>query len=137
MFRRIVLATSLLFAWSLFGQELVNDCNSCIVVAQTVPHQTVLNWAASPTTTVTGYNVYKAPNSCTGIFTKLTATPVTGLTFTDSGMLDGAVNCYLVTAVSPSGESPQSMSQTVLVVTPTITASTVPAPPGKTTATSQ
>lgn len=100
-------------------------------------HQNVISWVASASTNVTGYNVYRASGSCTAAFTKLTPNPITALTFTDTGMADGAVNCYLVTAVSPGGESPQSMSQTVLLTTPTVTASVVPAPPGATTATAQ
>jgi fibronectin type 3 domain-containing protein len=99
---------ALLFAISAFAQAAV--------------HKNTLSWAASTTPSAT-YNVYKA-GSCAGTFTRVNTVPITTPTFVDSGMADGAVNCYYVTAVAPGmGESPQS--NFVLATTPT----SQPAPP--------
>jgi hypothetical protein len=101
-----------------------------VVTAQAqTPHSVTLNWAASPTTGVTGYNVYRFTGACAAniTFTKLTASPITPLTFVDTAVTAGTTYCYSVTAVSPGGESPGAgMWQTTV---PTFTASTVPLPP--------
>ena len=132
MFGKIVLAT----AFFLFQQAVI-DCPSCIVVAQTSTHSNTLTWTASAST-VTGYNVYKFAGVCAGTplasFTKV-ATNITALTFTDSGLADGAVNCYFVTAVSATGESQSSGTQQL--TSPIYTANTNPGPPGKPVVSSQ
>ena len=101
------------------------------VSAQT--HQAVLSWAASPSTGVTGYNVYKITGACPAspslsAFTKLNSTTATVLTFTDTAVTAGSVYCYAVTAFSTGGES--GFSGTLQATVPLFTASTVPAPPG-------
>ena len=94
-----------------------------------VPHSTTLTWNASTSTGVTGYNVYRFVGACspTVTFVKLTATPITALTYTDTAVTAGVTYCYTVTAVSPGGES--SNAGTWQVVTPIFTASTIPLPP--------
>lgn len=104
-------------------------------LAQTVTHQNVITWTVSPTSGVTGYNVYRAPVSCSGTFVKITATPTIALTFTDTGLAAAAVNCYYITAVAPGGESAPSAA--VLVTSPTLVPSTVPQPPGTSSASAQ
>jgi hypothetical protein len=105
----------------------------CVASAQTV-HSNTIKWAAS-TGTVSGYNVYRFAGTCAGTpltsFTKLTATPISALTFTDSGMVDGAVNCYYVTAVGTDAAKTESQSSgTLQLVTPTFTANIAPPPAG-------
>ena len=100
-------------------------------------HQNTIAWTA-PTVTVAGYNVYRFAGACTGTplssFTRLTATPITALTYTDSGMADGAVNCYYVTAVGTDANKTESQSSgTEQCTTPTFTANVAPPPPGKPT----
>ena len=102
-------------------------------VAQAQTHQAVLSWTASPTTTVTGYNVYKISGACPAspslsAFTKLNSTTATVLTFTDTAVTAGSVYCYAVTAFSAGGES--GFSGTLQATVPLFTASTVPSPPG-------
>lgn len=93
-------------------------------------HQTVLNWSASGTTGAT-YNVYKQP-ACTGSFTKA-ATGLTVLTWTDTGLADGAVTCYYITAQAP-GAAESSPSNTIKAITPSSTpAPAVTLPPGTAT----
>lgn len=106
--------------------------------AQTV-HSNTFAWTAS-TGTVAGYNVYRFAGSCVGTplssFTKLSAAPQTALTFTDSGMADGAVNCYYVTAVGTDANKTESQSSgTLQCVTPTFTANVAPPPAGRPVAT--
>jgi len=115
-------------------------CITSVAAAQTT-HSNVIAWTAS-TGIVSGYNVYKFAGSCAGTpltsFTKLTATPVTVLTFTDSGMADGATNCYYVTAVGTDANHTESQSSGTLQCTsPVFTANIAPPPPGKPSSTSQ
>jgi len=58
---------------------------------------------ASPTTTVTGYNVYRGTSS--GIYARVNGTPVPGLTYNDSTVQNGATYYYVTTAIDPNGES--------------------------------
>lgn len=91
------------------------------------PHKTTLNWLAS--TGATGYNVYMTLGPCTGTFNKLNTTPITLLTFVDTGQTDGEVRCYRVTALNSTSES--DPTGTSLAVTPTNTAGPVRLlPPG-------
>lgn len=112
------------------------------VLAQTAPvHSNTISWAAS-TGTISGYNVYRFVGSCAGVplssFTKLTVTPITALTYTDSGMADGAVNCYYVTAVGTDPAKTESQSSgTLQCTTPVFTANVAPPPAGKPSSTSQ
>jgi hypothetical protein len=70
-------------------------------------HTVQLSWAASTTTGVTSYNVYRAifvKNSC-GSYSNIGSTPSSLTSFTDNVVTDGATYCYSTTAVDPSGES--------------------------------
>jgi hypothetical protein len=77
---------------------------------------TALTWSASPDAN-RGYNVYESTNGTDGPFTLVTATPVTGTTYTDSS--GGAQYTYMVRAVklevTPSG-SYVNQSQGVFAV---------------------
>jgi hypothetical protein len=77
---------------------------------------TVITWNASPDAG-RGYNVYESTNGKAGPFTLITATPVTGTTYTDSS--GGAQYTYMVRAVklevTPSG-SYVNQSQGVFAV---------------------
>jgi hypothetical protein len=104
-------------------------------------HSNTITWAAS-TSTVSGYNVYRFAGACAGTplasFTRLTATPITVLTYTDSGMADGAVNCYYVTAVGTDAAKTESQSSGTLQLTsPIFTANVAPTPTGRPSSSSQ
>lgn len=62
----------------------------------------VLSWGAS-TSSVVGYNVYRGTVSGGPYSSKLTSSPVSALTFTDSAVLAGQTYYYVVTAVNSSG----------------------------------
>jgi len=74
----------------------------------------VLSWTAFPL--ATGYNVYRAEQGANGnpngAFTKITATPVTGTTFTDN---HPAAGFYKVTSVNGSGEGDVNTAQLVYI----------------------
>lgn len=57
----------------------------------------VLTWTASPNAQVIGYHVYRAPNA-SAPFTRLTSTPVSGTTYTDTGVTTGSY-VYMVRAI--------------------------------------
>jgi len=105
-------------------------------VSQAQSHQAVLSWTASPSTGVTGYNVYKITGVCPvnptlGAFgPKLGSTTATVLSFTDTAVTAGTTYCYVVTAFTTGGES--GFNGTWQATAPLFTASTVPAPPGPT-----
>lgn len=95
-------------------------------------HSNTLIWVASTSTGVT-YNVYRSAGSCAGPFTKLNTAPVTGLTYTDSGLADGAVSCYYVTAVLVTAGIAAESTQSNFALATTPTTSSAPPivpPPG-------
>jgi hypothetical protein len=83
---------------------------------QAAPHSVALSWTASTSLTGTipagsGYNVYNAVGACpaSGALvnpTKLTASPVTTVTYTDNTPVGGTTYCYLVTAILNGNENP-------------------------------
>lgn len=86
-------------------------------------HSVKLTWADTVNPTGTTYNVYKASGGCpaSGIPTgasKLNATPVTVLTFTDSGITVAGSFCYYVTAVGSGGESAASNTASAVIPAP-------------------
>lgn len=75
------------------------------------PYSVNLSWAASTSSGVTGYNVYRAPwtlptGPC-GTFANLTTTSLgpTIAAYVDSSATSGNAYCYETTAVGPTGES--------------------------------
>lgn len=73
-------------------------------------HQAVIKWNPSPDAAANptlGYNVYKLVNACpasgTAGFTKVNASPISALTFTDSPLGIGPV-CYYATATLNGAE---------------------------------
>jgi hypothetical protein len=73
-----------------------------------------LSWAASTTTTnLAGYDVYRSSG---GAYTKLTAAPQAGLTYSDTATVDGTAYTYKVHAISSGIPVLDSLdSQTVSV----------------------
>ncbi len=66
-----------------------------------IQHSVALAWNAS-TSTVSGYNVYRSTVSGSG-YTKLDSSLVSGLTYTDSTVLNTTTYYYVTTAVDSSG----------------------------------
>jgi large repetitive protein len=79
----------------------------------------VLNWTASTSSGVTGYNVYRGTTP-TGPFTSV-GSMITTTTFTDPnapGACGGTTFYYVITAVGPGGESVYSNEVSVVVQGP-------------------
>jgi hypothetical protein len=91
-------------------QRVINAAlgGSCQAGASAVPHSVTLNWVASSSSNVAGYNVYRGSVSG-GPFTKVNSALVTPTTYLDAAVQAGVVYYYVVTAVdSSSNESVQS-----------------------------
>lgn len=73
---------------------------------QAPTHAVSLSWDASPSTNISGYNIYRGTYialSC-GAFTKINATLNTDTAYTDSSVTDGTSYCYATTAVNSSNQ---------------------------------
>jgi len=67
--------------------------------------QVVLNWTA----TVDGqYYVYGSSDNVT--FTKITVSPISAVTYTDTGLTNGTIKYYTITSYDGSAESSQTAS---------------------------
>jgi len=75
---------------------------------QWASHSVVLNWDASSTSGVSGYNVYRAGTAGGFSTTPVNPTPVSGLTYTDATVVAGQTYYYVVTAVDGSQMSSDS-----------------------------
>ena len=79
-----------------------------------------LSWGASTTTTnLAGYDVYRSSG---GAYTKLTATPQTALTYSDTATVDGTAYTYKIHAVSSGTPVLDSLDSTTVSVTADATA---------------
>jgi hypothetical protein len=88
-----------------------------------------LAWGASTTTSnLAGYDVYRSSGG--GAYTKLTATPQAGLTYTDTATVDGTTYTYMIRATSSGTPTLQSVDS------PTATATADATPPGQPTSVS-
>ncbi len=82
-----------------------------------------LTWGASSTTTnLAGYNVYRSNG---GPYTKLNATPLSTLSYSDTATVDGTSYTYAIRAVSSATPALESLDS------PTTTAVADATPPGK------
>lgn len=88
------------------------------VTGTTVPHSVSLSWTASGSANVVGYNIYRGTTSG-GPYTKLTASPVAGLAYTDTSVQAGQTYYYVATTVdSNNNESAYSTQTQATVPTP-------------------
>jgi fibronectin type 3 domain-containing protein len=74
-----------------------------------------LNWDASITSGVSGYNVYRATTSGGYSTTPLNPSPVTTVSFTDSTVNSGTEYFYVVTAVDAGQASADSNEVSVTI----------------------
>jgi hypothetical protein len=85
-------------------QRVVNASLSgnCVAGAGSVGHYATLNWTASASANVAGYNVYRgsAPG---GPYTEVNSSLILSLTYNDVGVLAGQTYYYVATAVNNTG----------------------------------
>jgi Putative Ig domain len=74
-----------------------------ITVSAGSGYSVVLTWTASPSSGVTGYNVYRSNVDGSG-YVKINASPVAGLTYTDATVASSQTYYYVTTAVDDSGD---------------------------------
>jgi Abnormal spindle-like microcephaly-assoc'd, ASPM-SPD-2-Hydin/Protein of unknown function (DUF1573) len=68
-------------------------------------HTVSLSWNASTSSSISGYNVYRATyTSWCGSFGKINSTLNTSTLYTDSAVVDGTSYCYATTAVNTSNQ---------------------------------
>jgi fibronectin type 3 domain-containing protein len=79
----------------------VNQPYSFKITAPT--YSVLLSWTASPSSPVTGYNIYRSIASVSG-YTKINPSPVTQLAYSDTAVPDGQIYYYAVTSVDASGD---------------------------------
>ncbi len=75
---------------------------SLILQSQSVTRNVICSWTASTSAGVTGYNVYRAPQTTPPVYAMLNTAPVTGTTFTDPTAVIGSTYLYTVTALTPA-----------------------------------
>ncbi|MBZ5579176.1 MAG: hypothetical protein LAP40_21660 [Acidobacteriia bacterium] len=81
-------------------------------------HSIALNWAASSSSGVSGYNIYRSTTSG-GPYTKVNSSLVAGTTYYDVSVSAGVTYYYVATAVDGSGhESLKGTETSALVPTP-------------------
>jgi hypothetical protein len=79
-----------------------------------VPHTVSLSWTAS-TSLVAGYNVYRSTTSGTD-YIKLTASLDSGVSYTDSTVVNNTTYYYVTTAVDSSGNESSNSNEAVAVI---------------------
>jgi len=79
-------------------------------------HAVTLNWVASTSPNVAGYNVYRVSTSGGPYTTRVNSTLVTGTTYADTVVQAGQTYYYVVTAVDASGNESGYSNQTTAVV---------------------
>jgi len=78
-------------------------------------HSVALEWSASTTAGVAGYNVYRSTTSG-GAYTKISTSLLAGLGFIDNTVNSGITYYYVVTAVLASGAESAFSVQTAATI---------------------
>jgi trimeric autotransporter adhesin len=96
--------------------------------------QVILSWAAPASdggSPVTGYNIYQGTSAGGESTTPDNSSPVSGTSYTATGLTNGTTYYFVVTAVNAAGEGPQSneVSATPALIPQTITFTSTPPSP--------
>lgn len=81
----------------------------------TIQHTVDLSWNASSSSSISGYNVYRATNSA-GPYTKITSNLEPAMTFIDGSVQSGQTYYYVATAVNSSGQESGYSNQATAAV---------------------
>jgi hypothetical protein len=93
----------------------VSDTSYKIVIQATANHVVDLNWKASTSADIVGYNVYRAPDATT--WTKINASLIGSTVYSDSSVANDSTYYYATTAVNVDGNQ-SGKSAAVKVVVP-------------------
>ena len=106
-------------------QRVINAAlgGSCVTGFGAVAHYAALNWNASGSPGISGYNVYRSTTPtatlANGQYTKVNSSLVVGLTYIDSTVSAGVVYYYVTTAVNNTGVESGASNQFQAPVIPT------------------
>lgn len=78
-------------------------------------HATTLNWVASSSLNVAGYNIYRGITTG-GPYTKVNSSLITGTNYTDASVQAGQTYYYVATTVDTSGNESGYSGQISLVI---------------------
>jgi len=78
-------------------------------------HSVALSWDASSSSSVDGYNIYRAA-ATSGPFSKLNSSPDNGTSYTDSSVQSGSTYFYVTTSVGTDGEESSYSNQVKAVI---------------------
>jgi hypothetical protein len=96
-------------------QRVVNaSMGGVCLVGET--HTVSLNWTASTSPNVAGYNLYRGTVSGGPYGTKLNSSPVAATTYTDTSVTSGLTYYYVTTAVDNSGNESSYSNQAQAVI---------------------
>jgi fibronectin type 3 domain-containing protein len=99
-------------------QRVVNASLGQACVTYSAGHSVALNWAASASPNLAGYNIYRG-SAASGPYSKMTSSPTSGTSYTDSTVQAGQTYYYVATSVDISGnESAYSNSATAVIPSP-------------------
>lgn len=94
----------------------INNVNF-VATTTSVTHSVSLNWVASSSTNITGYNVYRR-TATGGGYTKVNSTLVQGITYVDGSVTAGQSYYYVTTAFGNGVESGYSNEALAVVPSP-------------------
>ncbi len=78
-------------------------------------HSVLLTWTASPSSGVTGYNVYRS-NVSGNSYSKINSAAVPGLTYTDGTVVSGETYYYVLTATDANGDESGFSTELQMVI---------------------
>jgi hypothetical protein len=116
----VLICTADIEGYNVCNSDVVNRVltaalgGACVVTS----HSAALNWTASSSSSIAGYNIYRSTTSG-GSFTKVNSSQVVPTSYTDTTITAGQTYYYVVTAVDTSGnESTYSNQVTAVIPTP-------------------
>jgi Putative Ig domain len=86
-----------------------------MTVAQGTAYSVALTWGASPSSGVTGYNVYRSTVSGND-YVRINSSPVSELGYVDGTVLDGTTYYYVLTSVDASGDESGYSTEVQMVI---------------------
>jgi hypothetical protein len=89
---------------------------TCVTGVGSVPHTVSLNWTASTSGNVVGYNIYRATTSGGPYTTKVNTSPVAAISYADTNVLAGQTYYYVATAVDINNNESGYSGQAIAIV---------------------
>jgi hypothetical protein len=97
------------------NSDVVARVNAAALGAPCNTHYASLNWTASASGNVVGYNVYRS-RTAGGPYMKLNTSLVVGISYTDPGVIAGQTYYYVATAVDNTNAESAYSNEAVAVI---------------------